>query len=508
MAALLQLDRICRAFSGVMALQDVSCAVEAGRVHAIVGENGAGKSTLIKIIAGALEPDRGTMTLSDQPYQPHSPHAAMAAGIATLHQELNLLPARSVVANLTLGQEPARYGVIDRKQARATARRVLEQLAAAYLPLDAPLEQLSLSEKQIVAIAKTLLGECRILIMDEPTAALNSAEVEALFKVMQRLKARGVAVIYVSHRLAEIFQIADVVTVLRDGQHIRTIPLNETTPDELITTMLGRSLQSVFPPRHTPSDEIVLSVEHVSAARAFEDISFQVRAGEVLAITGLAGSGKTQLGRALLGAWPLDQGSIRWFDQAGRITPVQAVAAGVGLVPEDRKAAGLLLDEPVQRNVTLAALARLVTRWGVIDRSGERQLAQRQAAVLHIKAPSLSAPVRVLSGGNQQKTVLARWLAIGARALILLEPTQGIDVGVKVEIYELIAQLAQAGTAIVLVSAEWAEVAGLAQRVLVLRDGRVAVELHGAQVEATAILRAAIGVAPLEPLGGSTPPIG
>ncbi len=207
------------------ALQDVSFAVEAGSVHAIVGENGAGKSTLIKIIAGALEPDSGTMTLSDQPYQPHTPHQAIAAGIATLHQELNLLPARSVVANLTLGKEPARYGVIDRARARATARRVLEQLEAAHLPLDAPIEQLSLSEKQLVAIAKTLLGECRILIMDEPTAALNSAEVEALFKVMQLLKARGVTVIYVSHRLGEIFQIADVVTVLRDGQHIRTIPL-------------------------------------------------------------------------------------------------------------------------------------------------------------------------------------------------------------------------------------------------------------------------------------------
>jgi len=489
MAVLLQLDRICRAFSGVMALDKVSFAIEAGSVHAIIGENGAGKSTLIKIIAGALEPDSGVMTLSDQPYQPYNPHQAIAAGIATLHQELNLLPTRSVVANLTLGKEPARCGVIDRKQANAAARRVLDLLDAAYLPLDMPLEQLSLSEKQLVAIAKTLLDECHILIMDEPTAALNSAEVEALFKVMQLLKARGVTVIYVSHRLAEIFQIADVVTVLRDGQHIRTIPLSETTPDELIADMLGRSLQNVFPPRHTQLGEVVLSVEHASATRAFDDVSFQLRAGEVLAITGLAGSGRTELGRALFGAWPLDRGSIRWFDAEGCIAPARAVAAGVGLVPEDRKAEGLLFDEPVQRNVTLAALAHLLKRWGVIDRSGERQTAQRQADTLRIKAPSLSAPVRILSGGNQQKTVLARWLAIGARALILLEPTQGIDVGVKVEIYELIARLAQAGTAIVLVSAEWSEVAGLAHRVLVLREGRLIAELHGTQVEAAAILR-------------------
>jgi rhamnose transport system ATP-binding protein len=362
------------------------------------------------------------------------------------------------------------------------------------LPLDALIEQLPLSEKQLVAIAKTLLGECRLLIMDEPTAALNSAEAEALFKVMQTLKARGVTVIYVSHRLAEIFQIADVVTVLRDGQHIRTTPLAQTTPAELIADMLGRSVQNVFPRQHPQIGEVVLSVEQASAARTFDDVSFQLRAGEVLAITGLAGSGKTELGQALFGAWPLDRGVIRWFDATGHLTPAYAVAAGVGFVPEDRKAEGLLFDEPVQRNVTLAALTKLVKRWGVIDRSGEQQTAQRQADALHIKVPSLSAPVRVLSGGNQQKTVLAKWLAIGARALILLEPTQGIDVGVKVEIYELIAQLAQTGTAIVLVSADWPEVVGLAQRVLVLRGGRLVAELSHTQVEATVILRAAAGV--------------
>jgi ABC-type sugar transport system ATPase subunit len=496
MAALLQLDRIGRAFSGVTALQDVSFVVETGSVHALIGENGAGKSTLIKIIAGALEPDSGTLTLAGQPYQPQTPHQAIAAGIATLHQELNLLPSRSVVANLTLGQEPARYGVIDRGRARAAARRVLGQLGAAHLSLETPIEQLSLSEKQLVAIAKTLLGECRILIMDEPTAALNSAEVEALFKIMQTLKACGVTVIYVSHRLAEIFQIADVVTVLRDGQHIRTTPLSQTTLAELIADMLGRSLQSVFPPHHRQLGEVVLSVEHASAARAFDDVSFQLRAGEVLAITGLVGSGKTELGQALFGARPLDRGEIRWFGVAGRITPAYAVAAGVGLVPEDRKAEGLLFDEPVRRNVTLAALTRLAKRWGVIDRSGEQRAAQLQAEALHIRAASLSAPVCTLSGGNQQKTVLAKWLAIGARALILLEPTQGIDVGVKVEIYELIARLAQAGTAIVLVSADWPEVVGLAQRVLVLRGGRMVAELSHTQLEATSILRAAAGVAP------------
>jgi rhamnose transport system ATP-binding protein len=294
--------------------------------------------------------------------------------------------------------------------------------------------------------------------------------------------------------LSEIFQVADVVTVLRDGQHIRTTPLGETTPDELIANMLGRSLYNVFPPRHAQIGDVVLSVEHASAARAFEDVSFQLRAGEVLAITGLAGSGKTALGQALFGAWPIDHGEIRWFDAAGRITPAYAVAAGVGLVPEDRKEEGLLFDEPVRRNVTLVALTRLVKRWGVIDQSGEQHAAQRQTEALHIKVPSLSAPVRVLSGGNQQKTVLAKWLAIGARALILLEPTQGIDVGVKVEIYELIAQLARSGTAIILISSELPQVVGMAQRVLVMRSGKIVAELPGEGAEVATILRAAAGV--------------
>lgn len=498
MTTLLQLDRICRAFSGVTALHDVSFSIEAGAIHALIGENGAGKSTLIKILAGALEPDSGTLSLAGQPYHPQTPYQAIQAGIATLYQELNLLPTRSVTANVTLGQEPARFGLIDRGRSRAAARRVLEQLYAAHLPLEAPIEQLSLSEKQLVAIAKALLGNCRMLIMDEPTAALNGSEVDALFNVMRTLKARGVTVIYVSHRLAEIFQVADSVTVLRDRQHIRTTSLDATTPDELIGHMLGRPLQSVFPPRHRQSGDIVLSVEHASAVRVFDDVSFQLRAGEVLAITGLAGSGKTELGRALFGAWPLDQGQIRWFDAVDDVTPSltpsRAVAAGIGCVPEDRRDEGLLLDEPVRRNISLAALPRLAKRWGMIDRSGEQRTAQHQAETLHIKAPSLSAPVQVLSGGNQQKAVLAKWLAIGARALILLEPTQGIDVGVKFEIYELIAQLAQAGTAIVLISADLPEVVGLAHRVLVLRSGRLVAEWPDTQMTAAAIARAAAGV--------------
>jgi ABC-type sugar transport system ATPase subunit len=494
MKALLQLDRISRAFPGVQALHNVSFAVETGTLHALIGENGAGKSTLIKILSGALTADSGTLLLDGQPYQPRDPRHALRSGLATIHQELNLLPSRSVLANLVLGQEPARRGFVDWKQARSVAQRVLHQLHAESIALEAPLHELTLGQRQLVAIGKALLSNCRLLIMDEPTAALNSAEVETLFDVLAALKARGVTMLYVSHRLDEIFRIAEAVTVLRDGQHVRTTPLSAATPHELIADMLGRPLTGVFPARHPPADEVVLSVDHLSSARAFDNVSFQLRAGEVLALTGLAGSGKTELGQALFGAWPIDGGQVRWFDRSEPVAPPRAVALGVGYAPEDRQTESLLLDVAVRRNITLAILSRLTRRWGFLDRSAEQDAAQRQAEALQIKAPSLAAPVRVLSGGNQQKTALAKWLAAGVRVLILQEPTQGIDVGVKFEIYRLIAQLAQSGTAILLISSELPEVVGLAHRVLVMRNGKIATEFRGEQAEAPAILRAAAGV--------------
>ena len=493
MAAILQLDRICRAFAGIPALVDVSLAIETGAVHALVGANGAGKSTLIKILSGVLPPDAGRIWLDGRPYAPHDPREARRAGLATIYQEVNLLLHRSVLDNLIVGQEPRNRGMIDRRQATAAAQRVFDQLGCGQLPLQAPVAELPLSAKQQVLIAKALLNECRLLIMDEPTAALNRTETAALFQVLVTLKARGVTVIYVSHRLDEVFQIADAITVLRDGQLIATAPRGALTPDQVITQMLGRSVQQVFPPRGTPRTEVILSAERLSSGRAFQNVSFEVRAGEVLALTGLAGAGQLELGQALFGAWPIEQGQVRWFDQAGRVTPQRAARWGVGYLPEDRQAEGLLQDLPVQRNITLAILPRLSNRWGILSRSGERQTAQRQIDLLQIKASSLQTPARTLSGGNQQKVALAKWLAHAARALILIEPTQGIDVGVKFDLYDWIAQASRAGTAVILVSADFAEVAGLAQRVLVLRDGRLAAELRGAEIEAGRVLRAAIG---------------
>jgi ABC-type sugar transport system ATPase subunit len=494
MTALLQLDRISRAFTGVQALRDVSFVVEAGTLHALVGANGAGKSTLIKILSGALTPDRGTLLLGGQPYRPRDPRAALRVGVSTIYQELNLLPSRSVLANLILGREPSRYGFIDRRQARLAAQHVLQQLRAQDIALDTPLHELPVGQRQRVAIARALLNDCRLLIMDEPTAALSSAEAEALFEVLATLKARGVTLLYVSHRLDEVLRLADRVTVLRDGHHVRTMPIGALAPGDLIADMLGRPLTGVFPTRPLPPGEVVLSIEHLSSARAFEDVSFQLRAGEVLTITGLAGSGKTELGQAVFGAWPIDTGQVRWFDAPALLDPMHAVGAGVGYVPEDRQAESLLPDVAVRRNIALAVLPRLTRRWGFLDRSGERQTAQQQVDTLQVKTPSLASPVRVLSGGNQQKIALAKWLAAGVRALILLEPTQGIDVGVKFEIYNLIAQLAQSGTAILLISSDLTEVVGLAGRVLIMRRGKIVKELSGEQVEAAAILGSAAGV--------------
>ncbi len=493
MTPILELAHISRSFPGVKALDDVSFAIEAGTIHALVGENGAGKSTLIKILAGALAPDQGTMQFASRLFRPRDPQEAIRHGVATIYQELNLLTLRSVTANITLGKEPAHGGWLDRAAARRQAREVLDRLKAPQIPLDAPIDQLKVGEKQIVEIAKALLSKSRLLIMDEPTAALNSAESEALFDIIGALKPQGVTILYVSHRLQEIFRLAGAVTVLRDGQHIHTAPIHEVTADSLIADMIGRKLEGVFPARNRQLGDEALAADHICATKAFDDVSFSLRSGEVLAITGLSGSGKTELGKALFGAWPIESGCIRLFGQITRLTPARATELGVGFMPEDRKVEGVIADLPVQRNISLAILPGLINRLGLIDRSAERRAARRQVDELDIKTPSLDQLVHNLSGGNQQKVALAKWLASGARVLILMEPTQGIDIGVKFEIYNLISQLAASGVAVLLISSELPEILGLAHRILVMRNGRSVAELVGEQTHSEEILRYALG---------------
>ncbi|MCC6802289.1 MAG: sugar ABC transporter ATP-binding protein [Anaerolineae bacterium] len=490
----LRLENVSKAYPGVQALRGVSFEIERGQVHALVGENGAGKSTLIKILAGAEQADGGTITLDGAPYTPRDPRAALDSGVATIYQVFNLLPDRTVMQNVMLGKEPhSRGGWMDVKSMHEQTRRVMERLNAAYLPLDCPVGLLKVSERQVVEIAKALLNDSKLLIMDEPTSALNQTEVEALFTIVDRLKAQGVTILYVSHRLEEIFRLADAVTVLRDGGHISTKPISAVTRDSLIEDMIGRKLVGVFPAKSTHYGEEVLRAEHLRARGLLDDVSVSLHRGEVLAVAGLSGSGKSELGRALFGDLPLDGGSILLKGAAFKPSPERAMARGLIYLPEDRKAEGILQEMSIRKNIALPVLRRIANPFGFVSPEREREVAQAQVKALDIKTPGIEQLVLNLSGGNQQKVALAKCLALDPEILIFMEPTQGIDVGVKFDLYQFIAAQAQAGRAVLLISSELVEILGLAQRILVMREGRIAADLDGQTATQTEILRHALG---------------
>ncbi len=493
MEPFLSIRHISRSFPGVQALDDVSFDVERGTIHALVGANGAGKSTLMKILSGALAADQGEIMLEDKDYRPANPSEAIRSGVSTIYQELNLLNARSVAANINLGKEPARWGVIDRKEEEREAQAVLARLDAAHISLKANVADLKVGEKQIIEIAKALIRECRLLIMDEPTAALNDQETHTLFEIIRDLKASGVTILYVSHRLKEIFMLADSVTVLRDGKHIQTLPVAQLTTDSLIGSMLGRKIEGVFPQKNRNLGEEILRIERLSSGSTFCEVSFSVRRGEVLGITGLAGSGKVELGKALIGDYPVESGSIMLEDRVYKPDPGRAKSFHFGYMPEDRKKEGVLEELPVQRNIALPSLRELARFLGFINRDAERSLAQRQVEALNIRTPSLFQLVRNLSGGNQQKVSLAKWLATDPSILLLVEPTQGIDMGVKMEIFKIIRDMSSRGHAILLISSEIQELLGLAHRIMVLNNGDVQAILDGDATNEEEVLRATFG---------------
>lgn len=492
MAAKLEFHGICKAFPGVQALKDVSFHLEAGEVHALVGENGAGKSTLIKILSGALQPDAGKMLLDGKPFAPRDPREALEAGIATIYQELNWLPGRNAAFNILMGREPARGGRLDFGEMRRRSQEVLRLLHAEGIPLDIPAERLKAGQRQILEIARALVRERSLLVMDEPTAALNQEEQEALFRMVGSLKRQGITVLYVTHRLEEVFRLADRVTVLRDGRHVRTVPVAEISRDGLVRDMIGRPWTEAFPPRNPDLGPVLLSVEGLSDGAAFRGISFTLRQGEVLGITGLAGSGKEELGRALFGAHPLQSGRILLRGEPIAPSP-KGLVGRMAYIPDDRKTEGIIGALSVRRNISLAVLPRLGTWLGHIRRSREEALARHWVERLEIKTPSLDQVCQRLSGGNQQKVALAKWLASEAQVLILAEPTQGIDVGVKFELYRLIADLSRQGTGIILISSELPEVLGLCHTILVLRDGQVVATLEAAKADSETVLRYALG---------------
>jgi L-arabinose transport system ATP-binding protein len=491
-APALRADGLSKRFGPVRALHDVTLDVRAGEVLALLGENGAGKSTLLRILSGDHVPDTGHVMLDGQVADISSPHAAHAAGLRVIYQEPEIVPHVSVAENIYLGALPAHGRLFDRRALLEHTRADLERLGFAGMLDPATLgERLSPAQRQLVEVLRALVSEVGVIAFDEPTSSLSDHEVRALFTLIGRLRERGVAVMYVSHRMTEIFEIADRVAVLRDGALVGERRLADTTEEELVRMMVGRDLGQMFARERAPVGEVVLDVADVTTDDV-RDVSFQVRAGEVVGLAGLVGAGRTELARALVGDVPINSGTVRVAGRELRLrSPRDAVRAGIGLAPEERKAEALLLKRSIRDNISLAILDRL-RRLRFVRRDEERRVAQGYADQLRIRTPSIERDVSTLSGGNQQKTVLARWLARRPRVLILDEPTRGVDVGAKAEIYSVIDHLAGEGIALLVISSEMPEVLGVADRILVMQGGRITGQLQREEATEEGILRLAI----------------
>jgi ribose transport system ATP-binding protein len=472
---LLEMRGITKRFPGVTALDGVDFELEKGEVHVILGENGAGKSTLIKMLSGAYHPDEGEILLDGQRVEISSAAVAQSKGISTIYQEFNLVPQLTVAENIFLGRQPRRFGIVDRSRMRDEAQELLERIKVRVDP-DAPVSTLGVAQRQMVEITKALSLDARILIMDEPTASLSGQEVERLFEIVRGLKEEEVGVIFISHHLEEVTEIGDRVTVLRDGKMVGQVPAT-TDHRELVRMMVGRSIENQFPRRRTGVGEVLLEVKELAREGVLHDISFQVRAGEVVGIAGIVGAGRTELARAIFGADPLDSGEV-WVEgrRIERFDPREAKHSGVGFITEDRQGQGIVPPLSVAENLALASLGRYTTA-GLVNRKEQRSLARKMIEELDIRTPSLEQEIRYLSGGNQQKVVIGKWLLADSKVLILDEPTRGIDVGAKVEIYELINELTEEGAGILMISSDLPEVLGMSDRILVMAGGRITGEL-------------------------------
>lgn len=493
---ILQMTEINKSFPGVQALSDVDLTVQTGEIMALVGENGAGKSTLVRILNGVFPPDSGEITWQGRSVTIRSPHDAQALGISMIHQELALIPYLDVGKNVLLGREPKGTfpGTIDWKVLYTQVRQELARLGLDIDPRT-QVRRLPIAQQQMVEVAKALSLDARLLVMDEPTSSLTEREVETLFHQMRTLREQGVSIIFISHRLEEVFEVADRVTVLRDGYLVGTESISALTPERVIRMMVGRELGDVYGQHGHWKPEVVLEVDGLSRRGVVEDISFVLHKGEILGISGLVGAGRTELAETIFGIYPATAGSIRLNGQPVTIKrPAQAIRYGIGLVPEDRKAQGLFLRMTVATNVVMALFERL-TRWGLVSWARAEQIASDFVHRLDIRTPSLVQRVRNLSGGNQQKVVIAKWLTLEPKVLILDEPTRGIDVGAKAEIYRLMNQLTERGVSILMISSELPEVLGVSDRVLVMREGRLAGEFDPRTATQDDIMGAATGAA-------------
>jgi len=493
MGAILEVSGIVKSFPGVKALKGVSLRVEAGEVVALLGENGAGKSTLMKILAGVQAPDAGEIQLNGAPVSIPTPAEAISRGISLIHQELNLAPNLSVAANLFLGREPRRFGFVDERAIASLARALLARVGLEVAP-STPVADLSIAQQQLVEIAKALSAEASVLIMDEPTSSLSENEARRLFEVVRELREAGVGIVYISHRLHEILELADRAVILRDGELVGELGRAELSHERMVSLMVGRDLEQFYGRTERPPGKIALSVSRLRTRRHPAcELSFELREGEIVGLAGLVGAGRTELLETLFGVVPPLAGGVLVGE---RIlvpeSPRHAIRAGLALVPEDRKAQGLVLDLCVRENLALASLERDGRR-GFVNRAAAASLARSTIEDLRIKTPSPAQIVRFLSGGNQQKVVLGKWLAMRPKVLLLDEPTRGVDVGAKREIYAIVERLAESGVAVLFVSSEMEEVLGFADRLLVMHEGRIAGGLERSEMSEEAVLRLATG---------------
>lgn len=481
-AELLRLEHVTKHFPGVVALDDVSFDLRGGEVHAVLGENGAGKSTLIKLLSGAHEPDAGRIVVDGRPVRVAGTQDAERFGIATIYQEFNLVPDLTVAENVLLGRQPRRLGLVSPRRTRARAASALARVGLDVDP-ETPVRELGVARQQLVEIAKALSLDARVLVLDEPTAALTREETGRLFAIMRQLRADGRGLIFISHHLDEIHEVGDRVTVLRDGRRVDQVPA-DTGEDDLVRLMVGRPIEQRYPRRARTPGAALLRVRGLTRRGVFEDVSFDVHAGEVVGLAGLVGAGRTEAVRAIFGADPYDSGEVVVDGTPVRRHDVPAaLRAGLGLVPEDRKTQGLILGASVADNLGLVTL-RQDARAGFVDRRGQHRRASGVAGRLGVRMAGLDQPAGTLSGGNQQKVAIGKWLLARSAVLILDEPTRGVDVAAKVEIYELVNELTAAGRAVVLVSSELPEIIGMCDRVLVMANGRLVGELpHGAATQ-------------------------
>lgn len=492
----LEMRNISKAFGGVKALNDVSLKIKSGEIHALLGENGAGKSTLMKILSGAYKKDSGEILIDGKPVRIDSPKESKENGIAVIYQELMLAPDLTVAENVLIDNLANGSAFINWKTLRGETRRLLYTLGFDDINPNALCGELSVAYQQVVEICKNLSRNAKILVLDEPTSVLTFKETEHLFEILTRLKEQGITIIYISHRLEEIFRICDTITVLKDGTYVDTVGVKEIDKPSLVNLMVGRKMTDMFPKRNAKIGDVVLKAQDIYAGRAVQGVSFEVRAGEILGFSGLVGAGRTETMRAIFGADKMDSGKVVYFGEEVRFkTPRDAVRKKMGMLPEDRKGQGLLLEQSIRINTTLASMDRISDGTGkLILHKKEKNFVKEILQTIHTKYASIEDNATSLSGGNQQKVSLAKWIAANCKCIIFDEPTRGVDVGAKVEIYGVMNHVAEMGVAVIMISSEMPEVIGMCDRVIVMNKGRVTGELDKENLSENNLIRLAMEV--------------